>query len=157
MPKKTNALRILDARKIPYETIEYEYETDGLSVEHIAQANSLPLERIYKTLVAKGDRQGVVVAVIPGHRSLSFKALALASGDKKITLAPVKDIQALTGYIRGGCSPVGMKKAYPVFIDSSALTHDRVFVNAGQRGLLACLSPQNLQEATGGVFVELSE
>ncbi|HQU59804.1 MAG TPA: Cys-tRNA(Pro) deacylase [Saprospiraceae bacterium] len=157
MSKKTNALRILEANKASFETVEYNYEADDLSVEHIAEANALPLERIYKTLVAKGDKQGVVVAVIPGHCSLSFKALAKASGNKKITLVPVKDIQGLTGYIRGGCSPIGMKKDYPTFIDASAQLHDKIFVNAGQRGLLVGLAPADLLRLTQGVLEEIAE
>ncbi len=157
MSKKTNALRMLEAQKAPFETVEYDYDADDLSVEHIAQANNLPLERIFKTLVAKGDRAGVIVAVIPGNRNLSFKALARASGDRKIALVPVKEIQALTGYIRGGCSPVGMKKNYPVFVDASALSHDRIFVNAGQRGLLVGLAPHDLQRVTEGAFVQIVE
>ncbi|MCO6477280.1 MAG: Cys-tRNA(Pro) deacylase [Phaeodactylibacter sp.] len=157
MSKKTNALRLLDAQKAYYETVEYRYDTDDLSVEHIAEDNGLHLERIFKTLVAKGDKNGVAVAVVPGHKNLDLKALAKASGNKKMALAPVKDIQALTGYIRGGCSPIGMRKDYPVYLDTSALAYDVIYVNAGQRGLLVGLSPEALRRATDAVAAEISE
>ena len=157
MSKKTNALRLLDAQKARYETVEYHYDADDLSVEHIAKDNSLPLTRIFKTLVAKGDKNGVAVAVVPGHKNLDFKALAKASGNKKMALVPVKDIQGLTGYIRGGCSPIGMKKDYPVYLDISALDYEAIYVNAGQRGLLVGLSPEALRQATGAVVENIAE
>ena len=156
MSKKTNALRLLDAQKARYETVEYHYDADDLSVEHIAKDNGLPLARIFKTLVAKGDKNGVAVAVVPGHKNLDFKALAKASGNKKMALVAVKDIQSLTGYIRGGCSPIGMKKDYPVYLDTSALAYDVIYVNAGQRGLLVGLSPEALRRATGAVVREIA-
>ncbi|MCB0551623.1 MAG: Cys-tRNA(Pro) deacylase [Phaeodactylibacter sp.] len=157
MSKKTNALRLLDAQKARYETVEYHYDADDLSVEHIAKDNGLPLARIFKTLVAKGDKNGVAVAVVPGHKNLDFKALAKASGNKKMALVPVKDIQGLTGYIRGGCSPIGMKKDYPVYLDISALDYEAIYVNAGQRGLLVGLSPEALRQATGAVVENIAE
>ena len=156
MSKKTDALRLLDARKIPYETVAYQYDADDLSVEHIASDNGLQLERIFKTLVAKGDKYGIAVAVVPGDKTLDFKALAKASGNKKIALIPVKDIQEVTGYIRGGCSPIGMKKDYPVYLDTSALAYDVIYVNAGQRGLLAGLSPQALKQAAAAEVAEIA-
>ena len=156
MSKKTNALRLLDAQKIPYEIVEYQYDAGDLSVEHIAKDNGLHLERIFKTLVAKGDKNGIAVAVVPGHKNLDFKTLAEASGNKKMTLVAVKDIQDLTGYIRGGCSPIGMKKDYPVYLDTSALAYDVIYVNAGQRGLLVGLSPEALRRATEAVVREIS-
>lgn len=157
MSKKTNALRQLDARKVQYETVEYQYDAEDLSVEHIAAENGLLLERIFKTLVAKGDKNGVAVAIVPGHKNLDFKALARASGNKKMALIPVKDILALTGYIRGGCSPIGMKKDYPAYLDTSALAYDVIYVNAGQRGLLVGLSPEALRQITGAVVGEIAE
>ena len=156
MSKKTNALRLLDAQKARYETVEYHYDADDLSVEHIASDNGLQLERIFKTLVAKGDKNGIAVAVVPGDKTLNFKALAKASGNKKMTLIPVKDIQAFTGYIRGGCSPIGMKKDYPVYLDISALDYEAIYVNAGQRGVLVGLSPEALRRATEAVVREIS-
>ncbi len=152
MNKKTNALRLLEAQGIEYQPVPYEYDADDLSVEQIALANEMDVERIYKTLVAKGDKNGLAIAVVPGHKELDYKMLAEASGDKKVTLVPVKDIRKLTGYIRGGCSPIGMKKDYPVFIDISALASDIIYVNAGQRGLLIGISPEALKQATKGSF-----
>lgn len=154
--KKTNAVRLLESRRIPYSLVEYSYQDEDLSVETIARQNGLPLEKIYKTLVAKGDKTGVVVAVIPGDKSLDFKALARESGNKKIAMVPVKEIPALTGYIRGGCSPIGMKKDYPVVIDASAASLDVIYVNAGAKGLLMGVAPQALASAAGGAFAEVA-
>ena len=154
--KKTNVMRILDQQKIDYIVIEYEYDPDQLSVEKIATNNAIPLELVYKTLVAIGDKTGPVVAVVPGGKTLDFKAFAALSGNKKVGLAPVKDIQQLTGYIRGGCSPIGMKKHYPVWLDQSADTHEKIFVNAGSRGLLVQLNPTDLLNACNGQLGQLS-
>ena len=118
--KKTNAARILESQGVPYETREYEVDADDLSAPKVAQAIGLPPEQVFKTLVARGDKTGVLLACLPGSSELNLKALAKASGNKTVELAPVKDIQNLTGYIRGGVSPVGTKKAYPVYLDSSA-------------------------------------
>ena len=123
----TNAIRILKAKKIAYTLLEYAYEEDDLSVSKIATDNGLPVEQIFKTLVAKGDKTGVVVAVVSGVQSLDLKGLAKVSGNKKIALIPVKEIQGLTGYIRGGCSPIGMKKNFPVYVDETALNFDKIF------------------------------
>ena len=142
--KKTNALRLLDAAGLPYRTLAYTYHTDDLSVAQIAVDNRLEASQIYKTLVAKGDKTGVLVAVVPGDRSLDFKRLARASGNKKIALVTVKELLALTGYVRGGCSPIGMKKPYPVYIDDAVQGLEEVLVNAGARGLLVGLSPSDL-------------
>jgi Cys-tRNA(Pro)/Cys-tRNA(Cys) deacylase len=143
--KKTNAVRLLDREGVAYELIEYAYDEADLSAPQIAAENNLPVEAVYKTLVLKGDRNGPLVAVIPGDRSLDMKALAKASGNKKVAMVPVKDIPGLTGYIRGGCSPLGMKKDFPVFLEASALDLPQILVNAGQRGLLMKLQPEALQ------------
>ncbi len=142
--KKTNALRILDQQKISYQTVAYEYDPDHLDVAHLAEQNALSLPQIFKTLVCKGDKTGPVIAVIAGDRQLDLKQLAKASGNRKMALVPVKDLQSLTGYIRGGCSPIGMKKAYPTFVDAHAMSHEIIYINAGQRGLLVGLSPRKL-------------
>jgi Cys-tRNA(Pro)/Cys-tRNA(Cys) deacylase len=105
--------------------------------------------------VAKGDKTGIVVAVIPGQNELNFKALAKASGNKKITLVQVKELLELTGYIRGGCSPIGMKKAYPVFIDQDAAQEEIIYVNAGQRGILFGAKPEDIQKVSRAVFAEI--
>jgi len=147
--KKTNAVRILDREGIVYELITYTYDEADLSVLQIAEENDLPVEAVYKTLVLKGNKSGPLVAVIPGHRSLNMKALAKLSSNKKVAMIPVKDIPALTGYIRGGCSPFGMKKKFPVYVDKSAFDQVQLYVNAGQRGLLMKLVPEALISVTG--------
>lgn len=112
---------------------------------------------IYKTLVAKGDKTGILVAVVPGDAALDLKALAKASRNKKIALIPVKEIQGITGYIRGGCSPLGMKKSFPVYIDEAVTKHDLVYVNAGQRGLLFGLEPSDLQAVSRAEILPISK
>lgn len=154
--KKTNAIRLLDRHKIAYELVEYTYDAEDLSVPKIAEQNNLQVEQVYKTLVAKGDKTGLVVAVVRGDLSLNFKALAKESGNKKMALIPVKEIQGLTGYIRGGCSPIGMKKDFPVFIDETAKDHAIIYVNAGTRGILMGLAPNDLVRVSGGKFVEIA-
>ncbi len=143
--KKTNVLRLLDKEKIPYKTFEYNYDPDYGSAKAIAEENGISLNQVYKTLVGKGNKTGVLVAVIPSGRTLDFKALCKAAGNKKMTLVPVKELQGLTGYIRGGCSPMGMKKNYPVFLDASMEAQDLIYVNAGQRGLLVGIAPSDLR------------
>lgn len=155
--KKTNAIRLLEKHNKTYEIIEYQYDPENLDVAKIAADNQLELASIYKTLVLKGDKTGVWVAVVPGNKTLSLKAMAQASSNKKVAMVPVKEIQGLTGYIRGGCSPIGMKKAYPVVIDDSAQALDMVFVNAGQRGILFGVNPHDLQEVSQAVWGEISE
>ncbi|WP_299459129.1 Cys-tRNA(Pro) deacylase [uncultured Microscilla sp.] len=155
--KKTNALRLLDKHKAAYKTITYEYDPENLDVAKIAADNQLELTSIYKTLVVKGDKTGVWVAVVPGNKNLSLKAMAQASNNKKVAMVPVKEIQGLTGYIRGGCSPLGMKKDYPVVIDTNAQVLPTIFVNAGQRGILVGVSPNDLQKITGAAWAAISE
>lgn len=154
--KKTNALRLLDQLKIDYQLLEYHYDAEDLSVENIAKSNGLEIKQIYKTLVAKGDKNGLCVAVVPGDKQLNYKALANISQNKKITLVPVKEIQGLTGYIRGGCSPIGMKKDYPVYLDD--LIHDLtiVYVNAGKKGLLFGVKPADLILATKAITASIT-
>ena len=141
--KKTNAARILDSQGVPYEIREYTVDED-LSASKVAQAIGLPLEQVFKTLVARGDKTGVLLACIPGSAELNLKALAKASGNKTVELAAVKDIQSLTGYVRGGVSPIGTKKAYPVFLDSSAVEWQAIAVSAGIRGCQLLLAPAEL-------------
>jgi Cys-tRNA(Pro)/Cys-tRNA(Cys) deacylase len=153
----TNATRILKAKKIPFDLLEYSYSEKDLSVEKIAVDNDLPVAQIFKTLVAKGDKTGVLVAVVAGNQTLNLKALAKASGHKKIALVSVKDLQGLTGYIRGGCSPVGMKKNFPVFIDEVGLNFDKIYVNAGKRGYLMGVEPNALSKLCQAEFVSIGE
>ncbi|MEM7370362.1 MAG: Cys-tRNA(Pro) deacylase [Bacteroidota bacterium] len=154
--KKTNALRLLDQKKIVYETITYTYDPDNLDLRYIAQENELLISRIYKTLVLQGSHMPALVAVVAGDRLLNLKALAKVSGNKRVYMTAVKELQALTGYIRGGCSPIGMKKPYPVFIDASANELDLMYVNAGIRGMLVGLSPQDLGMVCGAKIADIA-
>lgn len=155
--KKTNAIRLLESNQIHFNIIEYTYDPERLSVEKIARDNQLELSSIYKTLVAKGDKTGVVVAVIPGSKNLNLKALSNVSGNKKMTLVPVKDLLSLTGYIRGGCSPIGMKKNYPVFFDLDAQSATHIYVNAGQRGVLFGAAPEDIRTLCEGAFAQITQ
>ena len=131
---KTNAMRRLDAAKIPYEVKEYVVDESDLSGIHIADEIGLPYEQVFKTLVAKGDKTGIVVFCIPTDKEIDLKHAASVTGNKKIEMLHVKDLLATTGYIRGGCSPIGMKKKFPTFIDQSASNFERITVSAGVRG-----------------------
>ncbi len=153
--KKTNALRLLNQKNIDFELIEYTYQPEDLSLNKIAEDNDLKLEQVYKTLVLKGDKTGVVVALIAGDRSLALKKFAAVSGNKKVTLLAVTDLQKHTGYIRGGCSPLGMKKNYKVYISEEAQELKLMYINAGIRGLLVGLSPQDLSSAIQGKWASL--
>jgi Cys-tRNA(Pro)/Cys-tRNA(Cys) deacylase len=154
-PVKTNAARMLDRLKLPYQLLEYEVDPDDLAAESTAEKLGLPPEQVFKTLVAKGDRTGVCLVVIPGSAQLDLKALAVLAGDRKTDTVALKDVQPLTGYIRGGVTALGTKKAYPVYVDESMLAFDTVAVSAGRRGLMLWLAPQDYltatQAATGGL------
>lgn len=141
---RTNAMRMLDAAKIPYEELEYEVDEDDLSGVHIAKELNFPPEQMFKTLVAKGDKTGVVVLCIPVAEEIDLKVAATVTGNKRIELIPVKDLLGLTGYIRGGCSPIGMKKTYPTWFDESVRNFDRVTVSAGVRGAQLLLDADKL-------------
>ena len=132
--QKTNAMRRLDAAKIPYETLTYTVDENDLSGMHIAEQLGFPPEKMFKTLVAKGDRTGPLVFCIPVACEIDLKKAATITGNKKIEMVHVKDLLALTGYIRGGCSPIGMKKAFPTYVDESALEFDEITVSSGTRG-----------------------
>lgn len=146
--KKTNAVRQLESKKIPFELLEYEIDEELLSAEDAAAKTGIPEERTFKTLCCRGDKTGVMMVCVPAGRELDFKALAAASGNKSAELVHLKEVQGLTGYVRGGCSPLGTKKKYPVIIDASAMTFDFITVNAGHRGLLFKLVPADLVKAT---------
>ncbi|MBM7868357.1 Cys-tRNA(Pro) deacylase [Heliobacterium gestii] len=150
MAQKTNAARLLDQMKIAYELIEYDVDESDLSAVTVAAKSGLPIEQVYKTLVARGDKTGVLLACIPGDQELDLKALAVLSGNKKVDTVPLKEVQPLTGYIRGGVSPVGTKKKYPLFVDERIESVQRVSVSAGIRGCQMALSPADLLRATGG-------
>jgi len=145
---KTNAARILDRLKLPYQVLKYDVDPDDLAADSTAAKLGLPPEQVFKTLVARGDRQGVCLAVVPGHVQLDLKALASLAGERKVDTVPLKDVQPLTGYIRGGVTALGTKKTYPVYVDESMLTFDQVAVSAGKRGLMLWLAPQDYLTAT---------
>lgn len=140
----TNAMRILRQAGVAFETASYEVDESDLSGVHAAQELGADKDCVFKTLVAKGEKTGINVFVIPVAEELDLKMAAAACGDKKLEMVHVKDLLALTGYIRGGCSPVGMKKQYPTFIDETALLCDRIYVSAGQRGLQLVIAPEDL-------------
>ena len=152
---KTIAARMLDQQKIAYELREYEVNEDELDAITVARKVSMPPEATFKTLVARGDKTGVIMACIPGNAELDLKKFASATGNKKVELVAVKEIQALTGYIRGGVSPLGTKKKYPFYLDQTALDHERLSVSAGQRGIQMILAPADLQRAAAATLVDL--
>ncbi|MCI1647258.1 MAG: Cys-tRNA(Pro) deacylase [Bacteroides sp.] len=141
---KTNAARLLDQAKIPYELISYEVDEEDLSAVHVASSLDEDMEMVFKTLVLKGDKSSYFVCVIPGDHEVDLKLAAKASGNKKCDLIPMKELLPLTGYIRGGCSPIGMKKPFPVYIHRTCLEYSYIYISAGQRGLQLKLSPQDL-------------
>lgn len=148
MSQKTNAARILDKARIPYELKNYPVDESDLSAVTVAQKIGLAIEEVYKTLVARGDKTGVIVACIQGDHELHLKGLASLSGNKKVEVVSLKEVQPLTGYIRGGVSPIGMKKNYPVFFDQAIMKQEKVAVSAGLRGLQLFLSPKDLISVT---------
>jgi Cys-tRNA(Pro)/Cys-tRNA(Cys) deacylase len=152
---KTNAARKLDSLRITYTLMPYLLDEADLSAEHIAVINDFDVSRLFKTLVLQGDKTGVIIACLPGDAELNLKTLASVSSNKKVEMVPLKDIQALTGYIRGGVSPIGLKKPYPVYLDESALKYPTIMVNAGHKGLLLELNPIDLMEAVGAHPVSL--
>jgi len=153
---KTNAARILDAAGVVYEIRGYEVNEDDLSAPHVAEAIGMPPEQVFKTLVARGDRSGVVMASIPANSELDLKALAAASGNKKVELVAVKEVLGLTGYIRGGVSPVGTKKPYPFYLDETAQLWDTISVSAGMRGKQMLVAPRDLLRVTGAVYAAIA-
>jgi len=152
---RTNVMRLLDAAKLPYRTAEYAYDEHDLGGMHAAEGIGMPAEQVFKTLVARGDKRGYLVFCIPVCCELDLKKAAKAAGDKKVELIPVKDLLPLTGYIRGGCSPIGMKKAFPTYMDETAQLYDEIAVSAGQRGCQIILSPEHLADYCGIVFSDL--
>ncbi|MBQ1504045.1 MAG: Cys-tRNA(Pro) deacylase [Oscillospiraceae bacterium] len=155
--EKTNATRLLDAASVSYEIRTYEYSEDDLSGVHAAAVLGMDPDRVFKTLVAKGDRTGICVFCIPVAAELDLKRAAAVSGNKKIEMAHVKDLLALTGYIRGGCSPVGMKKKYPTYIDETAQLYDTIAVSAGKRGMQMLLSPEDLRAYCEAEFADIAQ
>jgi Cys-tRNA(Pro)/Cys-tRNA(Cys) deacylase len=153
---KTNALRILESLGIAYNLRQYAVDESDLSAPQVAAAIGMPPEQVFKTLVARGDRTGVLLASIPANSELDFKALAAASGNKSVDLVTVKDVLGLTGYIRGGVSPVGTRKAYPLYLEETAQLWDTISVSAGVRGCQMILAPADLVRATGATYCAIA-
>jgi len=149
--KKTNAARFLDTLKLDYEMTSYEVDEEDLSATHAADALGVDAATVFKTLVARDDAKHIIVACIPAAKEIDLKALAKVAKAKRCELVAVKELLGLTGYIRGGCSPLAMKKAYPTFIDDSITQHDKVYVSAGLRGVQLCLSPNVLIHASKAI------
>ena len=155
--KKTNAARLLDARGIDYELKEYEVDPDNLSAVTLAAKIGQNIKQVFKTLVLRGDKTGVFIMVVPGDAEVNLKKAAKISGNKNAALVQQKELLPLTGYIRGGCSPLGMKKPFPVYIHESCLLFGYIYISAGQRGLQIKLNPIDLVEITGATMGDLIE
>jgi Cys-tRNA(Pro)/Cys-tRNA(Cys) deacylase len=153
---RTNALRLLDAAGIEYETREYQVDESDLSGVHAAELLGIPAEQVFKTLALRGAGGACYVCCIPVAEELDLKKAARLTGEKNIDLLPLRELQPVTGYIRGGCSPIGMKKAFPAFIDETAELFDRISVSAGLRGLQVILAPADLLAFTGAVLGDLT-
>jgi Cys-tRNA(Pro)/Cys-tRNA(Cys) deacylase len=147
---KTNAVRLLERLGVTFELVEYDVDPDDLAAESVARKIGLPPEQVFKTLVARGDRAGVCLAVIPGDQQLDLKALARLTGDRKVETVPLKDVQPLTGYIRGGVTAFAGNKDYPAYIDETAELFDVISVSAGIRGLQILIAPVDYLKVTGG-------
>ncbi|OTN94590.1 Cys-tRNA(Pro) deacylase [Enterococcus faecium] len=154
---KTNAIRMVEQKKIPYIEHEYEWDENHLSASSVAEQLPESQSRIFKTLVAVGNVTGPLVAVIPGEAELNLKKLAKVSGNKKVEMLHLKDLEATTGYIRGGCSPIGMKKLFPTYLDQIAENYDQIIVSAGRRGLQMELAPQDICALTSGQFADIKQ
>jgi len=157
MATKTNAARLLDQLCIEYELREYDVDPEDLAAETVAAKIGLPAEQVFKTLVARGERNGVVMAVIPGDQELDLKALASVAGERKIQLVPVKELQGLTGYIRGGVTALAAKREFPVLVDETVELFDVISISAGVRGLQILIKPADYLRATRAIVAALSQ
>ena len=154
---KTNAMRQLDAAKIKYKVYEYEVDENDLSGTHVAAQLGLDFEMVFKTIVARGDKTGYLVLCIPCHREIDLKRAATVTGNKRVEPVQVKELLGLTGYIRGGCSPIGMKKKFPTYIESSALSFDEITVSAGVRGAQLLVNTKELIAFVGAKLAEFAK
>ena len=155
MAHKTNAARLLDQMRIRYELREYAVDPEDLAAESVAARIDLPAEQVFKTVVARGDRNGICMAVIPGNKELDLKALAQATGDRSIQLVPVKELQLLTGYIRGGVTALAAKKEYPVYVDETIELFETISISGGVRGMQILLAPSDYLSVTRSIVVSL--
>ncbi|MGU9939191.1 Cys-tRNA(Pro) deacylase [Empedobacter brevis] len=154
---KTNAVRILDKHQIPYELREYEVDEEHVDAMHVAESLGVNPEGIYKTLILKGNVEPYIVAVIPANTHLDMKKFAKVSGNKNCEMLPLKDVLNVTGYIRGGCSPIGMKKQFPTYIEELAILQDRICISAGKRGLQILLNAEDLKPLIGAQFADITQ
>ena len=157
MASKTNAVRLVQQAGFPCKEAFYEYDENDLNGNHAAKAIGFPPEQVFKTLVARGERTGIHVFCIPVCCELDLKKAAKAAGDKSMELVAVKELLSLTGYIRGGCSPVGMKKKYPTYLDETAILFDRIAVSAGERGHQMLVPPDALAALVGAEYYDLTK
>ena len=155
--QKTNAARLLDAAGISYTLVPYEVDEEHLEASHVAEQLGEDLDRVFKTLVLRGDKNGLFVCVVPGSMEVDLKVAARISGNKSCAMIHVKELLPLTGYIRGGCSPIGMKKKYPTWIDETAVLSDRIYVSAGMRGQQIILEPEALRAFIDAEFADLTK
>ena len=153
---KTNAARLLDKACISYELIPYEVDPENLAATHVAEQLGEDIERVFKTLVLRGDRNGIFVCVVPGDMEVDLKAAAKISGNKSAEMIAMKELLPTTGYIRGGCSPIGMKKHFPTYIHATAVDFDFIYVSAGVRGIQAKIAPQSLISFIGATVGEIA-
>lgn len=156
MSEKTNAARILDRLKIKYELVEYTVDPENLAADHVAHELGEPIEQVFKTLVLRGDKNGIFVCVVAGNREVDLKKAAKVSGNKKAEMIAMKELLPLTGYIRGGCTSIGMKKAYPTFISEEAKGFPFIYISAGKRGLQLKLSPTDLIKAANATAADIA-
>jgi Cys-tRNA(Pro)/Cys-tRNA(Cys) deacylase len=154
---KTNAMRLLDSLGIVHEVRTYEVDPDDLSAESVARKIGFPIEQTFKTLVARGDLNGVCLAVLPGNAEPDLKALARATGDRRVEVVPLREVQPLTGYVRGGVTALACRKDYPVYLDEFAQLYDRISVSAGARGIQILLSPDDYVRATGARYAPIAK
>ncbi|AYW44585.1 Cys-tRNA(Pro) deacylase [Tetragenococcus koreensis] len=154
--EKTNAVRLVEQHDISYKEYEYSWGEDQLSAEHVANELNQNIAQIFKTLVAVGNKTGALVAVVPGNQELDLKKIAKISQNKKVEMLHLKDLEKTTGYIRGGCSPIGMKKQFPTYIDTSAQDFSSILVSAGKRGLQIELAPEDLANLVDGTFADIT-
>lgn len=153
---KTNVIRLLEKAKVPFEVHEYEFDPDDLAAQHVADALHQDINRVFKTLVLHGDKAGYFVCVVPGNAEVDLKKAAKVAGAKKADLIPIKELLPLTGYIRGGCSPIGLKKPFPIYIHLTALDFDKIYVSAGARGIQLEIAPADLIAYTRATTADLT-
>ena len=152
---RTNVMRLLEVAGIPFVIKEYAVDEEDLSGEHTAAMIGVPADQVFKTLVLRGERTGIFVCCIPCHEEIDLRKAARAAGDKKAEMLPMKELLPTTGYVRGGCSPIGMKRKYPLFIDEMYILHDTILVSAGVRGAMVGLRPEALIAYTGAKEVDI--